>query len=555
MPESSRVFAETAAILAIAAGMGAIALRLRQPLILAFIAVGVLVGPAGFGWAGESTQIELFAELGISLLLFVVGLKLDPQEIQAVGPVAVVVGGGQILLTGGLGFLLARALGFATVAAVYIAIALSFSSTIAIVKLLSDKREIDALHGRIALGVLIVQDITAILAAIAIVALGASGTTDSVGSALLGVGLKGVAFLIAIALVARFLLPPLLHALARSPELLVLSAIAWAVALAAVGDALGFSQEVGAFLAGVAFASTPYRVTVAARLTSLRDFLLLFFFINLGAHVELQQLGAQIGPALALTVFVLLAKPLLVVVLMGAMGYRKYAFTMTGISLSQIGEFSLILVSLGISLGHIDRAVLGVVTLTVLASMTLSTYGILYSHAIYPRLGQWLQVFERAFANRQRGTLDADRPVDAIVFGLGRYGGGVVENLRRAGLAVLGVDFDPEVVAAWRDRGIQTLYGDADDPELAALLPLGEAKWVASTIPRSDSGLALLHALRHHDFQGRVALTSHNPREEELLRAAGADLVLFPFRDAAIEAARLLGAEQGAAIAEDELRA
>lgn len=549
------MFAETAAILSIAAGMGAVALRLRQPLILAFIAVGVLVGPAGFGWAGESTQIELFAELGISLLLFVVGLKLDPQEIQAVGPVALVVGGGQILLTGGLGFVLARVLGFATVAAVYIAIALSFSSTIAIVKLLSDKREIDALHGRIALGVLIVQDITAILAAIAIVALGAGGTTDGVGSALLGVGLKGVAFLVAIALVAKFLLPPLLHVLARSPELLVLSAIAWAVALAAVGDVLGFSQEVGAFLAGIAFASTPYRVTVAARLTSLRDFLLLFFFINLGAHVELQQLAAQIVPALALTIFVLLVKPLLVVVLMGAMGYRKYAFTMTGISLSQIGEFSLILVSLGISLGHIDRAVLGVVTLTVLASMTLSTYGILSSHAIYPKLGSWLQIFEREFAARQRDASHAERPVDAIVFGLGRYGGEVVENLRRDGLAVLGVDFDPEVVAAWSDRGIQTLYGDSDDPELAALLPLGQAKWVASTIPRVDSGLALLHTLRHYHFQGQVALTSHNPRDAAVLRDAGADLVLLPFRDAAIEAARLLGADRGAAIAEDEIKA
>ncbi|MEO0948183.1 MAG: cation:proton antiporter, partial [Cyanobacteria bacterium J06641_5] len=401
----------------------------------------------------------------------------------------------------------------------------------------------------------IVQDITAILAAIAIVALGAGGTTDGVGSALLGVGLKGVAFLVAIALVAKFLLPPLLHVLARSPELLVLSAIAWAVALAAVGDVLGFSQEVGAFLAGVAFASTPYRVTVAARLTSLRDFLLLFFFINLGAHVELQQLGAQLGPALALTIFVLLVKPLLVVALMGVMGYRKYAFTMTGISLSQIGEFSLILVSLGISLGHIDRTVLGVVTLTVLASMTLSTYGILSSHTIYPRLARWLQVFEREFAARQRETSHTERSVDAIVFGLGRYGGEVVENLRRDGLTVLGVDFDPEIVAAWSDRGIQTLYGDSDDPELAALLPLGQAKWVASTIPRVDSGLALLHTLRHYCFQGQVALTSHNPRDEAVLREAGADLVLMPFRDAAIEAARLLGAEQGAAIAEDEIKA
>ena len=544
MSAFSNPFYEIAAILTVATAGGALAIWLRQPLLIAFVAVGCFLGPAGVGWIEASEQVEFFAEMGIALLLFVVGLKLDPHEIQAVGPVAIVVGLGRILLVGCLAYGLGLALGLSNTEALYTGIALTFSSTIVIVKLLSDKREIDALHGRIALGVLIVEDIMVVLVMIGLTALSGEEANASLGTALLAVTLKGVGFLGALALVTRYCLPALLHSLARSPELLTLCGIAWAISLAAGADALGFSKEVGAFLAGVAIASTPYRVPISSRLVNLRDFLLLFFFLNLGLHINLESLANEIGPALVFTVFVIVGKPLIVMVLMGAMNYRKYTSALTSLSLSQISEFSLILASLGVSLGHIDEGILSLITLVGLLTMGTSTYLILYSHEIYPRIAHLLDFFERQITHRDRQDRESSdaavQSVDAIVFGLGRYGGSVVRNLRDRGFTVLGIDFDPNVVVAWQREGLWTLYGDADDPELAALLPLREARWVISTVPNYQIGLALLHNLGHYSYQGEVVLTSHSTRDEEILLRAGADVVLLPFRDAAKEATRRL---------------
>ena len=539
----SNVFSEIAVLLAISAVVGAGALWLRQPLIIAFIAVGVLVGPAGLRLITANEEVELLAELGIALLLFVVGLKLDPHEIRSVGPVAIVAGLGQIAITGGFGYLIAFLLGLNAVSAFYVAVALTFSSTIIVVKLLSDKKEIDALHSRIAVGILIVQDIVVVLVMIGLSAFSGDTQQGNFGQAALIVLAKGSAFLVVIGLASRYLLPKILPLLAQSTELLLLFAITWAIALASIGDALGFSKEVGAFLAGVALASTTYRAILGARLVSLRDFLLLFFFINLGVHIDVAYLGAQIIPGLIFSVFVLIGKPLMIAALIGVMGYRKYTSTLTSLSLNQISEFSLILGTLGVSLGHIPAEVLGLITLVGLITMGLSTYTILYAHVIYQRLAPWLSLFERRIPHREETLSDSSAAhldhVDVILFGLGRYGGSLILDLHQHGLTVLGVDFDPEIVKVWRHKGIPTFYGDVEDPEFAALLPLEQARWVVSTIP-GQRGLILLHALKGHNFPGRVVLTSHNHRETEILERAGADLVLLPFRDAAKEAARTI---------------
>ncbi|MEO0491248.1 MAG: cation:proton antiporter family protein, partial [Cyanobacteria bacterium J06659_2] len=492
----------------------------------------------------SSEPVTLLSELGITLLLFVVGLKLDPHEIRSVGAVAIAVGVSQMVITGLIGYGISLGFGLPWLAAFYVAIGLTFSSTIIIVKLLSDKKEIDSLHGRIAVGVLIIQDITVVLVMIGLSALNGSDMSDNLWMTLITVVLKGVGFLALIAAVARYLLPAALHEFARSQELLVLSAIAWAIALASGADLLGFSKEMGAFLAGVAIASTSYRVPISTRLTTLRDFLLLFFFINLGVHIDVHTLGSQVLPAVVLSVFVLVGKPVMVLGLMGRMGYRKYTSALTGLSLSQISEFSLILATLGVSLGHIDEEVVGLITLIGLITMAVSTYLILDSHWLYAKLAPGLSFCERAIASLNHKEMPAHPldvpPVEVIVFGLGRYGGRLIQNLQRSGVEVFGVDFDPESVVQWRHKGFRTLYGDADDPELPGLLPLEDAKWIVSTLPNCALGLTLLHTLKVHGFNGSIALTSHNRRDKEVLMNAGADLVLLPFRDAANQASQIL---------------
>lgn len=537
-PVFSDVFTEMAVLLLVAAVIGAIGVRLRQPLIVAFIAVGILVGPSVLGWVSANDQVDLLAKLGIALLLFVVGLKLDLHIIRTMGAVALATGLGQVLFTSVIGYFIAIALGMTPVTALYVAVALTFSSTIIIVKLLSDKREVDALHGRIAIGLLIVQDIVVVLVMIGLTAVGEAGDAAGLGQEVIEVLIKGGLFIVAIGLLMRYVLTPLLHQLARSPELLVLFAIAWAVSLGAAGAHLGFSKEVGAFLAGVSLASTPYREAIGSRLVSLRDFLLLFFFIDLGARLELATLGAQVVPAILLSLFVLIGNPLIVMIILGAMGYRKRTGFLAGLTVAQISEFSLILAALGLSLGHIDADTMGLITLVGLITISASTYMILYSHPLYERFSPWLGVFERKWTHREQAQdlTTEESGVDVVLFGLGRFGSGIARELRQRGHRVLGVDFDPELVRRQEGHGYAVRYGDAEDPEFLATLPLGRVRWVLSSVREKDINLALLHGLRDHGYKGRVAVTAHTTSDAEQLKQAGADRVLIPYADAAAEA-------------------
>ncbi len=537
------IFTEMAVLLLLAAAVGALAVRLRQPLIVAFIAVGILVGPSVLGWVSANDQVDLLAKLGISLLLFVVGLKLDLHIIRTMGSVALATGLGQVSFTSIIGYLIALALGMAPLAALYVAVALTFSSTIIIVKLLSDKREVDTLHGRIALGFLIVQDLVVVLAMIGLNAL--SDTSGaSVVHATFAVLLKGVAFLVVIGLITRYVLPRLLHLLSRSQELLVLFGIAWAVALATLGVMLGFSKEVGAFVAGVSLASTPYRDALGARLVSLRDFLLLFFFIDLGARLDLGLLGAQLVESLVFSLFVLIGNPLIVMIIMGALGYRKRTGFLAGLTVAQISEFSLILAALGLSLGHVDAETVGLITLVGLITISASTYMIIFSHPLYEWLAPWLTVFERRRPHREidQGVVPEDGVTGIILFGMGRYGSGIAQALRARGCRVLSVDYNPELVRSGDAMGHPVLYGDAEDPEFIASLPLTRIQWVVSTARERHVNQTLIDSLRHLGYAGRIAVTGHGPREVARLEQAGADLVMVPYADAAREAVdRLLG--------------
>ena len=542
-------FAEVAALLLGAALIGGLAVWLRQPLIIAFIVVGVLEGPAFLGWVTAAGQVDLLAKIGIALLLFVVGLKLDLRMIRALGPLAVATGVGQMLFSVVTGILVAVAFGLASLDAAYVAVALAFSSTIVVVKLLSDKREIDALHGRAALGVLIVQDVVVLGVILGLTALAAGEGGASFWRASVAVVVKAALFVTAVGLAMRYVLPALLHRLAASSELLVLFGIAWAVSLAAVADFIDFSKEVGAFVAGVSLASTPYREAIGARLVSVRDFLLLFFFVDLGLGLDLDLLGAQVGLALALSVLVLLGKPLIVMVLMGAMGYRRRTSFLSGSSLAQVSEFSLILGALGLGLGHIGPETMSLITLVGMLTIGVSTYLILYAHPLYERFERWLRVFERSIPHPDEdagGTVGA-MPPEVVLFGLGRYGGEIALGLRERGCSVLGIDFDPQLVQARRSEGENIRYGDAHDPELLPLLPLRQARWVVSTAPEREVNLALLASLRAHGFSGRVAARAHDESDAEALQRAGADLVLAPFRDAAKEVVDALSAEEQAA--------
>ncbi len=543
------VFYEVTALLVLAVTVGLLGLLLRQPLIVSFICVGLIAGPSGLDVVHSNDHIDLLSNIGIAILLFLVGIRLDVKLIRSLGAVSLMTGLGQVVFTSIIGYFIGISLGLGVLPSIYIAVALTFSSTIIIVKLLSDKREIDSLHGKIALGFLIVQDLVVVLAMVALSTLGI-GTAGAAGGAdIIRALISGVAVLFSVFVFVRYLANPLTDWLARSPELLICFAIALAALFAVVGDALGFGKELGGLLAGVSLASTHYREAIAARLAPLRDFLLLFFFIALGARLDLGHLGAGMGAAIIFSLFVLIGNPAIVLAIMGAMGYRKRTSFLAGLTVAQISEFSLVFAGMGVGLGHVGFDVLGLVTLVGLVTIAVSTYMITYSHRLYAWCEPILGIFERPGTPRepQEGAVTHIPAFDVIVFGLGRFGGAVAQRLVRRGRRVLGIDFNPEVVGRWRQLGLAVEFGDATDPEFIASLPLGGVRWAVVSIPQHDTGVThhdagstIVHSLRERDFPGRIAVVRLHGGDSARHGVSSADLILEPLQDGAERAAELL---------------
>ena len=522
-------FGEFSLLLIISAFAGGIALLLKQPVLIAYIVVGVLVGPAALGIVKAHEQIELLAQIGVSILLFVVGLKLDLKHIRHIGPVALATGLGQLAFTILFGFFIVTLLGKSLMEAIYVAVALTFSSTIIVVKLLSDKREIDSLHGRIAVGFLIVQDLAVVIAMMVMSTLksGEVGWIDLTLSLALRISVAVVAMYV----LMRYVLPRLVAKMASSMELLLIFAIAWGMSLAAIGEWAGFSKEAGAFLAGFSLASTDFRDAINARLTAIRDFLLLFFFIELGSQLDFSTLGSELVPALVLSIFVLVGNPLIVMAIMGFMGYRKRTGFLAGLTVAQISEFSIVFVAMGITLGHVGLEALGLTTLVGVITIALSTYMILYSHKLYALLEPVLGIFERNVAFREIAAetpnLGYESP-DVIVFGLGRFGGRLAQGLSDEGVKVLGVDFDPQAVQQFKSNGFAVRFGDGIEAALLESLPLRDTSWIVSTIPDITSNKLLLQELHEFGFKGEIAMVAREDSIGMTLKSMGVHNVLYP---------------------------
>ncbi len=540
---SGNPFYEITSILLIATLLGFAGRLLRQPLLIMFLITGIIVSPSYLAIIQSYEYIELLSQLGVALLLFVVGLRLELGYIRTIGPVALATGLGQIAFTSSVGYFISRALGFSSVSAFYTAVALTFSSTIIIVKLLSDKKEIDSLYGRIAIGFLIVQDFAAVVILVALTTLGQGlqHSAEPLDFVLLS-AVKGIGLFAGIYLMMKYVLPKLLEKLADSQEMLSLFGIAWAAVLGMISELLGFTVEMGALLAGVSLASTPYRDAIAGRLASIRDFLILFFFVALAARLDWSTAASALGTALLFSAFVLIGNPLIVLIIMGMMGYRRRTSFHAGLTVAQISEFSLILAAMGLELGHISSRIMGIITLVGVVTIFLSTYMIQYSGRLYSLLSDTLKVFERRNPFREE-TGDVRAGVmepDAVIIGLGPYGRSIAKRLLGYGKQIVGVDFDPWTLHILSGWGAEVVYGDTTDSELYSRLPLKKCKWVVGTVRSDYINSALLSFLRLNRYRGKIALTATSREQAESYERNGAHVVLRPFQDAAQQASELL---------------
>lgn len=516
------LFTQLSLIIVFATVVAGLMRFLKQPLIMGHIITGILMGPEVLNLIGEIETLEVFSQIGVSILLFIVGLSLSPKVIREVGKVALITGIGQILFTTLFGFLIATFFNYSTVEALYIAIALTFSSTIIILKLLTDKKDIEKLYGKISIGFLLVQDIVATL--ILIVVSSFSSGDDLISTAMT-VLLRGSIITAVLVFFSLKVMPKLSDFFAQSLEFLFLFSIGWGLGVASLLNYLGFSIEIGALVAGVCLSLTPYAQEVGARLRPLREFFIVIFFILLGAKMVLGSVGTILLPAAVFAAFVLIGNPLIVMILMKYLGYGKRVGFMAGLTVAQISEFSLIMMLLGLSLGHITETTLSMVTIVGILTIAVSTYMITYSEKLYAKLAPFLKPFE----SKKRRRVDiGDHKYDVILFGCNLMGFDFIEAFKSLGVKFLAVDFDPEVVKELTSMGANIKYGDAEDSEFLEDIRVSEAKTIISTIPDLDVNLFLLSKANRGENETITILSSRDIKTAFELYDKGANYVIVP---------------------------
>jgi Kef-type K+ transport system membrane component KefB len=423
-----------------------------------------------------------------------------------------------------------------TIASLFVAVALTFSSTIIILKLLSDKGDIHSLYGKVAIGFLLVQDIIATIILLIATAYSQNAGGDITATMLLTL-LKGTALIIVIFSLSNYLLPKLSKFVASSQELLFLFSISWALSMATLFHYIGFSVEIGALVAGVSLSMTPYAFEIGSRMRPLRDFFILIFFILLGSQMVLTNISAIIFPAIILSLFVLIGNPIIVIIIMNLLGFSKRTGFQAGLTVAQISEFSLILATLGFEIGSLSKDQLSLVTLIGLFTIAGSTYLILYSDFLYKKFERYLSFLELK-KNRRESSKDKD--IDAVLFGYRRVGVDFVKVFNKLSLNFLVVDFDPESIKNLDQQGIEYRYGDAKDVEFLEELPLKKLRCAVTTIPEFETNLLLVKKIRSINKRAVIVVIAQTKEESLLLYQVGASYVVIPHYIGAKHATQIL---------------
>lgn len=515
---------ELAIVILFSAIFGIVAKLLRQPVILAYLATGALIGYFGLFHLADKETFRIFSDLGIMFLLFLVGLEINYSSLRLVGKTALIVGLGQVVFTFAIGYLIALALNFSSLSSAYIAIALTFSSTIIVVKLLSDKKDLRSLYGRISVGTMLIQDFVAIFLLI-FLAGSDSGSDFLIKKAVLTVAM-GVFLFAAMLWLGRKIIPLILDKIAASSELLFLLSLAWLFAVSVVMSKIGFSIEIGGLLAGLSLANSSENFQIAAKIKTLRDFFILIFFVILGASFVFSNFNSVAIPILLFSIFVLVGNPLIVLIIMGIMGFRKRTSFLVGVTVAQISEFSLILAVLGLKLGHITEETVALITAVGIITITTSTYLIIYADSIFKRISWLLSIFERGKTKEEQLFSDKNFEKPIIMMGYGRTGESIALNLEKKNLLVL--DSDPEVINQLKREGIDYIFGDMRDSEIFEKMNLEKTNVIISTSPDFEDNLALLHDLGALEKKPKTILRAETEQEARLLYAKGADYVLLP---------------------------
>ncbi len=516
------IFIEISVIIVIASLMAGFMKLLKQPIIIGYILTGLVAGPFALNFIKSTETFETFSQFGVALLLFIVGLHLSPKSLKETGNKSIMAGFLQIFVTFLLGLIILVILGFDLTESLYLGFSLAFSSTIIVLKLVTDKGDVDKLYSKIAIAFLLLQDITASILLI-VVNIPKEAALDMTFWGILILKLTGLIVFMVVAF--KYLLPKLTEMFSTSQEFLFLFSLAWGMGVASLFSFAGFSVEIGALIAGVVLSMYAYKHEISSKMKPLRDFFLVIFFILLGSRVNLPYLKEVILPVIILVLFVIFIKPFIVMAIMKVLGYKKRVGFFLGMTMSQISEFSIIFVALGVSNGVLSSNMLSLITIVGIATITISSYLISYSELFYQKLSKHLLIFDN---KNGKDIKIKKQDYEVILFGCNRLGYDFLDLYESSKDKLLIVDFDPEIIKELEKDKFQCIYGDADDSEFISDLDLKSVKLIISTIPDLDSNSLIAEYTRKVNKNAIILARAQNIPDAFSLYEKGVSYVIMP---------------------------
>jgi len=518
------LFVQTSLLLTIAVAAAFIIRLLKQPLIVSYIFAGIICGPLILNILhGDHQFYETFAQFGIVLLLFIIGLNLNFNHLKSIGKISFITGLGQVLFTAVFGTIILLALNFKLQAAAYLAIAMTFSSTIIIMKMLSDKKDTETIYGRYTIGLMLVQDVIAVFL---VIVLGFMGGNHASGwETILILVLKLLVAVLVLYLLSKYVVPPILDKIADSSELLFLFTLTWCFAIASSLYLLGFSLEIGAIISGIALSSSPYQLEIASRIKPLRDFFIILFFIVLGGEMLIGQISQVFWPSLILSLFILVGNPLILYFLFRRMKFTRRNSFMAGLTAAQVSEFGFVILFAARQMGYIQGNELAVFTFVAITTILGSTYMISHSEQLY----RYFLPFFRYFGpDKYRQTNKMAKTYDAWLIGYHRIGTKIAESLIDSKTKFAVIDYDPGVVKNLQKSKIPLYFGDIADLEFVESIPIGNTKIIVMTIPAVDDQINLIKFVRKINPKVLIIANAYRFQDSKDLYENGAHFVMMP---------------------------
>ncbi|MFH0927852.1 MAG: cation:proton antiporter [bacterium] len=515
-------FTEIAYFFVLLLGLSLLTYFLRLPFIVAYLGTGVIIGFLGFDWHLVYPVILTLKEIGIALMLFVVGLSITPKVFREVGKNSLIIGLIQVFVTSVIAFFVLSSLGFHGLSAKIFAVAISFSSTIVIVKMISERKDSSALYAKIAVGILLVQDV---VAAVLLVFL----STYASGSSALNFFSLSLPLILLLLLFLGCLvkcgLPLLNRHFSRSQEMLSIFTIAWLFGISALFYLTGFTFEIGALVAGLLIANVDFHFEIEAKARVLRDFFMVFFFLSLGYLLSQVEWHHNWYAILILLAFVVVVKPILVCLITALLGYQKRTFFRVALTENQISEFSLVILTLIGSQINADTELLGIATALMLFSIVLSAWAFQLQNPLFYVVKPLLAIIERRRTVKEHNGREF---YDAILFGCHRIGHDFLRTMRHKKISFLVVDSNPDITKQLETKGLRVRYGDAEDDEFISALPLKKASLVISTLPGFEANVFVLYKALQARKHMVVIVTAQTIPDALELYEQGAAYVILP---------------------------